>query len=134
MTRKIFSIDKTENYTICLLEHRLFEICDHYLISFSLESMEMNFQNVNLVSEKITKDNVHYLKNSGFNYNTMCKYIISYSDSVDGFIFFTNDTHEPVGYIWVMYTGGNEAQYRIRHIDAFGFYFLFFLNIEGKGK
>ena len=29
--RKILSIDKSENYTICLFEHRLFEKCDHYL-------------------------------------------------------------------------------------------------------
>lgn len=130
--KKFFSIDKTENYTICFFGHRLFEICDHYLISFSLESMEMNFQNVNLVSEKITKDNIHYLKNSGFNYDIMCKYIIGETEPVDGFIFFTCDIHKPVGCIWAMYKGGNEAQYRIRNIDAFGFYFSVFPEFRGN--
>ena len=130
--RKIFSVDKTENYTLCLLEHRFLEICDHFFISFSLDRMKMNFTNVNLVTEKVTKENIHFLRYSGFNYNVMRQYRIDLSDPVDGFIFFTSDTHQPVGCIWVMYRGGNEAQYRIRYIDAFGFYFSVFPKFRGN--
>ena len=130
--KKFISIDKTENYTICLFEHRLFEICDHYLISFSLDRFSMKFPYDLLNMERIDKDNMQYLKNIGFNYITMSKYILEKNEPIDGFMFFTQDKHEPVGCIWVMYKGGNEAQYRIRNIDAFGFYFAVFPKFRGN--
>ncbi len=130
--KKFISVDKTENYTICLFEHRLFEIFDHYLISFSLDRFSMKFPYDLLNMERIDKDNMQYLKNTGFNYITMSKYILEEKEPIDGFMFFTQDKHEPVGCIWVMYKGGNEAQYRIRNIDAFGFYFAVFPKFRGN--
>lgn len=130
--KKFFSIDKTENYTICLFEHRLFEICDHYLISFSLDRFSMKFPYDLLNMERIDKNNIQYLKNIGYNYITMSKYILEEKEPIDAFMFFTKDKHEPVGCIWVMYKGGNEAQYRIRNIDAFGFHFAVFPKFRGN--
>lgn len=130
--RRILSVDKQENYTICLLEHRLLEICKHYLISFSLDRFSMEYSDEVLKMEKINKDNLHLLKNIGYNYYTMEDYIHNQADLTEGFIYYTKDTNEPVGCIWVMYKGGNEAQYRIRNIDAFGFYFAVFPRFRGN--
>lgn len=130
--RKILSIDKSENYTICLFEHRLFEKCDHYLISFSLDRFSMHFPDDLLEIERVDVSNLHYLRYIGFNYRLMNYYIIEEKEPVEGFIFFTKDKNEPVGCIWVMYKGGNEAQYRIRNIDAFGFYFAVFPKYRGN--
>lgn len=130
--KKVFSIDKTENYTIRLFEHRLFEICDHYLISFSLDRFPMTFSNELLKIEKINESNLHFLKYIGYNLKTMSKYINDKPGLTEGFIYFTKETHEPVGCIWVMYKGGNEAQYRVRNVDAFGFYFAVFPKFRGN--
>lgn len=136
--KKILFIDKRENYTICLFEHRLFEICDHLLISFSLhgfpEEQIQRFEGYDsrLTTEAVSEDNLHYLKGSDFNYNTMHHYIVDKTEPAEGFVTFTKDTHEPVGFIWLMYKGGSEAQYRIRNIDAFGFYFFVFPKFRGN--
>ena len=130
--RKLFAIDKSENFTICLFEHRLFEICDHYLISFSLDRFSMSFSEDLLDIEKVDVSNLHYLRHSGFIFRLMSKYIREGKEPVEGFIFFTKNEHEPVGCIWVMYKGGNEAQYRVRNIDAFGFYFSVFPKYRGN--
>ena len=114
------------------MEHRLFEICDHYLISFSLDDFSMVFSEDLLKEEIITEESLHYLKRAEFNYNIMKKYIIDKTDPVDGFLYFDKELNQPVGCIRVMYQGGNEVQYRIRKIDAFGFYFDVFPEFRGN--
>ena len=130
--KKIFSINKTGNYSIRIFKRSIFEFCNHYLISFSLDQFPMSFSDELLKMEKINEDNLHYLKHIGYKYKTMNKYIKDKKELQEGFIYFTKDTHEPVGCIWVMYKGGNEAQYRIRNIDAFGFYFAVFPKFRGN--
>ncbi len=133
--RKLFSVEKDENYTICFLGHRLLEICDHYLISFSLDSFTLfddNYTDNNLAAEKISEQNVEYLRNIGYNYKTISRYVYGKKEPEEGFIYFTKEEHKPVGCIWVMYRGGNEAQYRVRHVDAFGFYFFVFPKFRGN--
>ncbi len=130
--KKIFSVDKSENLTFLFFGHRLLERCNHYLISFSLSRFPMVFSEELLCMERIDETNLSHLKNSGFNFNTMSSYVAAKNGLTEGFVYYTKDTHEPVGCIWVMYKGGNEAQYRIRHIDAFGFYFSVFPKFRGN--
>ena len=129
---KLFEIQKEENWTLCLLGHRLVEYCDHFLISFKLERMqEICHPHIELYKKPIKLDNVQECERSPYSVERMKQYLRS--EPVEGFLYYTADTNEPVGCIWVMYKGGNELQYRVRHVDAFGFDFCVFPRFRGNG-
>lgn len=128
--KKIFYIDRSENYTICFLGHRLFEICDHYLMSFSLEEFPMSFSKDLLKMERITEDNLHYLQRAEFNYNTMKKYIIDKTEPVDGFMYFEQESNEPIGCIWVMFRGVTRLSTEFVTLMLLAFILMCFLNSE----
>ena len=59
-------------------------------------------------------------------------YLENQEKFVDGFICYDKD-NVPLGFMWVMYNGGNEFQYRVRKTDVFIFDVLVFETARGKG-
>lgn len=130
---KLLYVDKRENYMIRLMERTLFEYCHHYLIEFALDRFEKCKSYPDLVCKKITLQNVDECTGIAFNVNRMKAYLTHQPDKVDGFLYYTKDTGETVGCIWVMYRGGNEFQYRVRNVEAFGFDFGIRGKFRGRG-
>lgn len=130
---KLLYIDKRENFMIRLMERTFFEYCHHYLIEFDLKNFNKVRSHPELLRKRITLQNVDECTGIAFNVNRMKSYLIHQNDKVEGFLYYTKDTNETVGCIWVMYRGGNEFQYRMRKVDAFGFDFGIRSQFRGQG-
>lgn len=128
---KILEINKRDNWSLWLLGWRIIECCDHYLISFSRERLPDYDAGHRIFWERITMDNLTECRHSPYSLKQMEYYLKN--EPSEGFLFFDADTNDAVGCMWIMYRGGNELQYRVRNVDAFGFDFCVFPQFRGKG-
>ena len=132
MRRKLFSIDKTQNFSIKILGKRLFTYTHHYIMRFSLDKLAYRQPAFPLRYEKASLENVDDCSKAPYSLNRMKRYLTEFPEKVDGYIFYREDD-TPVGCVWVMYRGGNEFQYRVRKIDALGFHFCVYDEFKGQG-
>ena len=86
-----------------------------------------------LEMKRITRNNIKDCIGGSFNVDIMTAYMESQEENVEGFVFSKKESGKTVGYVWVMYRGGNEIQYRIRHIDAFIFDLCVMPEHRGQG-
>ena len=126
---KLISIDTTENFTIKLLNHNLFVIND-YLI-YHADFIDIPKIDTKFEMRKITFDNVCLCSKGDFSMARMHKYLKEKADDTEGFLFFDGD--EAIGYLWIMYRGGNHFQYRVRNIDALIYQIDVFPEFRGHG-
>lgn len=131
--KKILRINKADNFTVYLLGHNVFEFCNHKLISFSKTDFNTVIDNKRVYKKLIDNTNVDICKRAPYSFSNIKNYINTQSDNLNGLIYYLKDTDKPVGCLWIMYKNGDELQYRIRNIDAFGFYFCVFDEYKGKG-
>ncbi len=128
MTRLIW-IDRTENFTIKLRNHNFFVFNDY--IIYRANFNDISKSNANLDMRKISSDNVELCSKGDFSMARMRKYLKEKVGETEGFLFFNGD--EPVGYLWIMYRGGNHFQYRVRNIDALIYHIEVFPDFRGNG-
>lgn len=127
--KKLMSIDTTENFTIKLLNHNFFVFNDYiiYRADFStITRAEVQFE-----MRKITLDNMDLCSKGDFSMARIRKYLEEKAKETEGFLFF--DGGNPVGYLWIMYKGGNHFQYRVRDIDALIYQIEIFPEFRGHG-
>lgn len=124
---------KRHPFSIRINNRELYAFYDHYLMYFDL----CNKENVELSSEwlfeKITEANIDNCKNETFSVGRMKRYLKEQSQFVEGFLARNMNTGTPAGFLWIMYPGGNEFQYRVRRVDAFLFDVYVFPEFRGKG-
>lgn len=126
-----FEIRKSP-FSIRFNRRELYAYYDHYVMNFDISGIEHKQLEDCWVAERITEANIDYCENEAFSVNRMKRYMKEQPEYVDGFLFFNSKTEEPAGFVWVMYPGGNEFQYRIRRIDAFLFDVFVFPEYRGR--
>jgi ribosomal protein S18 acetylase RimI-like enzyme len=126
---KIVSIESGEFFTIRIVGKSVFSLYNHHIMH--IETNISYEKNEDYHIERITVNNISECSNGEFNTSFMKSYLLNQEKMVDGFLLKYHEN--PVGYIWIMYKGGNEAQYRIRNIDSFLFDVCIFENERGKG-
>ena len=103
-------------------DRQLFALYDHFLTYFDLSKANEAFEmDPGLTVEPVNLDNVDDCENESFWVERMKRYLQEQPDYVNGFIFRDTVTTKPVGFLWVMFPGGNEFQYKVRKVDAFLF-------------
>ena len=127
--RKIISIDRTENFTIKLFNHNLFVFNDYIIYRADFSSLPVVEKK--LMMRSISLENVELCIKGDFSMERMQKYLQEKGDETEGFLFFDGD--EPVGYLWIMYKGGNHFQYRVRNIEALIYQIEVFPEFRGQG-
>lgn len=114
-------------------KRQIFAFYNHWIFTFDINKLNNSFcYPQDIKAEKITLDNIEkcYLQNDFF-VGRLEQYLKEQSHYVDGFLFYKDNT--PVGFLWVMYQGGNEFQYRIRNTDSFLFDACVFPEYRGQG-
>lgn len=128
---KLIAIYDRENWSLWIRGIRLLEICDHYLICFQQNPQLQAVPDMQLRKERIYPENLKCCEQQAYSVDRMKEYLMS--EPAEGFLYYSEETGEPVGFLWVMFRGGNELQYRVRNIDAFGFDFFVFPQYRGRG-
>lgn len=111
---------------------QIFAFYNHWLMQYSsIQYKEIGVEGVSC--EKINNSNIDLCKRQTiFPVSIMEGYLKKHSKFVDGFLFKKGD-QDVVGFVWVMYKGGNESQYRVRHCDALVFDVYVDEKMRGKG-
>lgn len=107
-------------FCLKLFNKNIFCLYRHFIMSLNIErSCDVDKSN-SLLVEKISLENYKQCVFGSFPISFMRKYLKEQSDYAKGFLF-KNADGQSVGYIWVMFKGGREVQYKIKNIDAFIF-------------
>ena len=106
---------------------------NHWIYSFQIGEQTKDKNHYSLEGEIITLDNLHECeKQNDYLVSRLQKYLVEQKEYVQGFLF-RDKNKEVVGFIWVMYAGGNEFQYRVRRTKAFIYDVCVFESYRGKG-
>ena len=127
-----FEIRK-DPFQLLFHNRQIFAFYDHYLTYFDLQKTTDTYElDPSLTVEQINLDNVEDCDNESFWIGRMKRYLQEQPNYVNGFVFRDAETQAPVGFLWVMYPGGNEFQYKIRKVDAF--LFDVYVSPEHRGR
>ena len=126
---KLISIDRTENFTIKLLDHNFFVFNDY--IIYRADFSTITREKAQFEMRKITLDNMNLCSKGDFSMARIHKYLEEKAKETEGFLFFAEGN--PVGYLWIMYKGGNHFQYRVRNIDSLIYQIEIFPEFRGHG-
>ncbi|MBQ6217601.1 MAG: GNAT family N-acetyltransferase [Erysipelotrichaceae bacterium] len=112
---------------IRFLGNTVIEIFDHFVLKLDIEEYKKHTNT--LLRNQITKANLDQVNDAVG--NTTRKWIENEDPFVQGY-FFTDSDGEQIGSCWIMFKGGNEKLYRIRHCDSF--VFRLEVNEKHRGK
>lgn len=135
MGRKLFLIKKIPYLSFEVLGRQVAGLYNHYIYRFDLDSLDMNKSETGapeITARHINLDCLYLCEHSTFAVREMRQYLTKQEQFVDGFLF-VNSNQELLGYLWVMYRGGNENQYRVRNSEAFLFDIYVSEAHRGKG-
>lgn len=108
-------------FSIRFRHRELYAFFDHHLMYFELTQEKALQYSDEWLAEAITIKNVDDCANEVFSCGRMKRYLLEQPDYVNGFLFREAKTGKTAGFLWIMYPGGNEFQYRVRKVDAFLF-------------
>lgn len=118
-------------FSISFKNRQIIAFYNHWICSFCLTGNKVHFDD-SLIVKKINYDNLDECNGQkDFYVGRMKGYLENQSMYTEGFLFYKND--EPAGFVWVMYPGGNEFQYKVRKTDAFIFDVSVFEKFRGEG-
>lgn len=112
-----------------MLNHNLFVFNDY--IIYRADFSTITWAEAQFEMKKITFDNVDLCSKGDFSMERMRQYLKEKADETEGFLFFDGD--HPVGYLWIMYRGGDHFQYRVRNIDALIYQIEVYPEFRGHG-
>ena len=105
---------------------------NHFIFKFDLLKYSPTRCDRSISAIRICDDNISYCYNQNdFYVGRMIGYLHTQAKYTEGFLFYKDGV--PVGFIWVMYSGGNEFQYRVRNTPAFLFDLCVFEEFRGQG-
>lgn len=127
---KITKKSEGSNFSIYVLGRCLIQVFDHYLMRVDIKP-KTNTRNTNRLERvQITDDNIEICCQGSFSVPRMIKTWKKQTDKTEGFLYYKQDV--PVGYLWVMYKGGDEYQYRIRQAESLGYHICIFEPYRGN--
>lgn len=120
-------------FSIRYRNRELYAYYDHYLMYFDLRDINKVSASNSWSVERITEDNIDACTNETFSVGRMKRYLREQSQYVEGYLARCKKSGKPAGFMWIMYPGGNEFQYRVRRVDAFIFDVYVFSEYRGRG-
>lgn len=121
-------------FSVSINKRQVLAFYNHWICGFNLLDNKVTSYNPNrgISIVRINEDNIgDCLLQTDFYVGRMKNYLHNQSEYTDGFLFYKNNV--PVGFIWVMYPGGNEFQYRVRRSQAFIFDVCVYKEYRGQG-
>ena len=132
----ILTIKFNPTFQINVRNRRLLTFYRHWIYEFNIHEVAKPIDvcgEHQLRFEKISQETLPVLKQQNeFSVGRMLSYLLDQEKYVDGFICYDAE-NQPLGFMWVMYPGGNEFQYKVRETDAFIFDVFVFDAARGKG-
>ncbi len=112
---------------------QLFAFYNHWIMQYNGGADSEESDESHLLCEKINNANLDYCRRqTAFPDSVMERYLKEQSQFAEGFLF-KDENLNVLGFMWVMYRGGNESQYRVRHCDALVFDVFVDEKMRGKG-